>query len=531
MEHVRNLKSGSASDGPTFPVIATSFFNRHGSTLHLAACLVLLALFIAAARFLTLEADEANILLSAYNAFGIPLPQDSAAVFPTVTSGGVYPLIHGLIGMVTTNVGVHRAVSILLSVILVGAVFRLLRGMKVSPPLAMAGTAMFAATPGFLLVGSAAMAEIMAAILLLAGLVQWVKTGRRSIVGALACGLLFGLACATRFNAVFVLPAILLYALDFEPGWRRKLLYPGLCVATGVLVFILATQTYLLVGAAPALAAQADMGAVTGASSGKTLLHFARYLLIANDWLPLWVIVGASGLYLAVGRRILRRRDRQLTALLLLGGTIGWIMWVFRAPIPHVRYLWPALPCLWLGGIIVATSLVERTRSQPARTWLHVAALVTCFYQALTNFYLVAQGDSLLTSYQLNRISPLLNRGPNWTAADDQRAFADAVRSLPPSAALYTINRNAAFPITYYSGRTVEPLVGARFNGTPVYILALPVDFAIWRPLREQVAWRERYTTSVWRRGDYALFRVHGQAPPPPPAVGQIGANDIYPAP
>ena len=205
---------------------------------------------------------------------------------------------------------------------------------------------------------------------------------------------------------------------------------------------------------------------------GKDVFSLARYLLIANDWLPLWVIAAIVGTYVAAGRYVLRRRDRQLTALLLLAGGFGWLMWIFRAPIPHVRYLWPAMPCLWLGAIITATTLIERARNQSARTAFHISALIACCYQGLTGLYIMSQGDSLVMSYKLNRTSAFTDKVPSWTAAADQKAFADVIRMLPGSAELYTINRNSAFPITYLSGRTVATLEGASFTDKPAYLLA-----------------------------------------------------------
>ncbi|WP_426266902.1 glycosyltransferase family 39 protein [Sphingomonas sp. LHG3443-2] len=487
----------------------------------------MLTLFIAATRLLTLEADEANILLGAYNVFGIPVPQASAAAYPTVTSGGLFPLIHGLLGLLTTDIGVHRAVSVVVVVVFVVATFWLLREMRVSRSLAMAGAAMSAATPGLLLVGSLAMAEVMATLLLLFGTLLWVRAGRRSAAGAVLAGLLFGMACATRFNAIFIFPALLIYALDFETGWRRKLLYPGLATVTGVFLLLAATQLYYL---AAGTEAAGNIGTLTGASMGKDIFSFARYLLIANDWLPLWVIAAIAGTYVAAGRYVLRRRDRQLTALLLLAGGFGWLMWIFKAPIPHVRYLWPAMPCLWLGAIIVATTLIERARNQSARTAYHISALVACFYQVLTGSYIMSQGDSLVMAYKLNRTSAFVDKVPSWTAAADQKALAGVVQKLPSSAELYTINRNSAFPITYLSGRAVATLEGASFTDKPAYLLALPVDYALWRPTNEILSWRERNAIEIWRRGDFVLYRIRPHAPTPPLQRQMIGANDIYPS-
>jgi hypothetical protein len=299
MKHVRIQPSAPVSVELLSPESGRSSFDRHGTILHLGLCLALLAVYMAGARFLTLEADESNILLSAYNVFGLAVPQDSGAAYPTVTSGGVFPLVHGLLGLLTTDVFAHRLISVLLGVVFVGATFRLLRRMNVSRPLAMAGAAMSAATPGFLLVGAMAMAEMMATLLLLLGMLQWVGSGRRTVAGAILAGLLFGLSGATRFNAIFVFPAIVLYAFDFEQGWRRRFLYPGLAAASGLLLLVVATKAYLF-AAAPQV--EGSIGTVTGATVGKDAFSLSRYVLIANDLIPWWVVVAIIGTYVAAGR-------------------------------------------------------------------------------------------------------------------------------------------------------------------------------------------------------------------------------------
>ena len=69
-----------------------------------------LFLFCAAACLLTLETDEAWILLSTAHAFGITVPATGDLGSPTVTTGGPHLLVHGLIAIATMNVMVHRLV-------------------------------------------------------------------------------------------------------------------------------------------------------------------------------------------------------------------------------------------------------------------------------------------------------------------------------------------------------------------------------------------------------------------------------------
>src|SRR5256885_16487444 len=81
---------------------------RFATPLYAALIIAFLLVFLAAAHFLTVEADEAWILLSTMNAFGIPLPQTDALASPTLTSGGVHLLIHGALAWITSSIFVHR---------------------------------------------------------------------------------------------------------------------------------------------------------------------------------------------------------------------------------------------------------------------------------------------------------------------------------------------------------------------------------------------------------------------------------------
>ena len=69
--------------------------------------LVLVGFFflsVAAIFAFTLEADESWMLLSTYHAFGLPVPQPYNIANPTVTTGGIHLLIHGVLGFITANI-------------------------------------------------------------------------------------------------------------------------------------------------------------------------------------------------------------------------------------------------------------------------------------------------------------------------------------------------------------------------------------------------------------------------------------------
>ncbi|MBL0283526.1 MAG: glycosyltransferase family 39 protein [Zoogloea sp.] len=194
---------------------------------------------------LTVEPDEVWILMSTMKAFGIPLPPTSALDNPVTTTGGLHFVLHGLMALLWGgDLLVHRLASISVTLILLGLVFNLIERRIKDRVLAAAGTALFAAAPGFLLQASLATAEIIATTVFLLAALFWVRFGSRSPGMAILGGVLFGLACATRMTCLSMLPAILVWSVLAHRGWVARLVHPVLAVAVAVLVFVGCVAVY-----------------------------------------------------------------------------------------------------------------------------------------------------------------------------------------------------------------------------------------------------------------------------------------------
>jgi hypothetical protein len=246
---------------------------RFAPVLQVFAIFCFLLLFAAGAVFFTVEPDEAWILLSTMKAFGLPVPDTSAVATPILTSGGLHTLVHGVIAIFTTSIIAHRAVSVLFSAGLLGLVFAILRGLPASPGLAAAGTAMFAAVPGFVLQAGLATAEVMATTLMLGGLLLWVRRGLQSAVGAVWAGVLVGLASATRVNCVVALGAMVVGILLARISWRERLLRSGLGIGVAALLLVVGLTTWMLAFGVASYrdlsAIMADMAEETGIGSAQ----------------------------------------------------------------------------------------------------------------------------------------------------------------------------------------------------------------------------------------------------------------------
>jgi hypothetical protein len=502
---------------------AVEWIQRFETPLYAGVIAAFVLLFVAAAKLLTVEADEAWNLLSTMHAFGISLPPTDALVSPILTSGGVHFLIHGILAWITNSIFVHRLVSVLFAALLLATVYRALRQMNRPTPVALAGTALFAAIPGFIFQAGLATAEIIATWLLIFGCLCWVRTGRSSVSGALKSGVLFGLSCATRVNCVVVLPAIFIAAVLSGVVWRARTLRAILTVCVATLILAIAMAAYFL-------AARTSHGFEVGhfflgatglAASPKSPTHLLWAFVISDHIMPTWFIAVICGAYLVFAGESKQSAAEvdptSLTGLLLLIGLVGLLAWIGKAPIPHVRYLWPAIPCLWFAGIIQLTQpAFTKQKGLPALA-LHILILAACGSRLMGDVLILAHGESLTLVYQANGISPFRMPRRSFTSANDQRSLAAFVAAQRDNARFYTLISPNAYPITLLSRRTISPIETMNSTGLR-FLIVDPADFVVWHPDAAFVQWVRASTTPALVSGDFAAFRIRDDAGPPPPS-------------
>jgi len=512
---------------------------RAAPAVHAAALAAFALLFAAAAWFLTLEADESWTMMSTLQAFGVPLPPTSALANPTITTGGVHLLVHGLLGRATTDVLAHRAVTLAFAALLLWYVDRLVRpvaGGRLDRRLA--ALVAFAAVPGFVLQAGMALGEVQATLLLIWGSVVWADHGRRSWRWALAAGAILGMACATRINCLAALPGLVAFAL-FGGGtrpllwWRVVLATLSAAVAAGTSVA--GSALYLAARSAAAAGQQQYLTNSTGVGAArKSVAQVLQYLVVGDGYLPTLLILAVAGGW-AVRR--LRATDEAGAAdatsragVLLFVGLTLWAAWVWRAPVPHLRYLWPAMACIWLSGILQTLIAWRRVRDVAADTVAHAGVAALAAASLATGAGIVLNGESLVLVYQASGLAPRLapDSDARLRAAADQQALARFAGTLPATTRLLTITPANAYPITYLSGRTVYGITEPAAASGERVLLMQPADHYVWRPSPAFAQWRARHTQPIFRRGDVAALRLAPGAPPPPGGTRPIGQNDLY---
>jgi len=490
-----------------------------------------LIIFLVAAHFLTLEADEAWNLLSIMNAFGIPLPETGALDTPVLTNGGMHMLLHGALAWLTTSIFAHRVISIIFTGLLIGIVFRLLKRMDRPTPIAWTGTALFAAVPNLILQASLATAEIIATVLLLVACMHWLRRGQSSYTQAVASGFLIGLSCATRLNCLIALPAILIHAVLSGPAWRVRLPRAVVACSVGGLTTVLGVAAYFLAAHTGSIQqAQKLFLLSTGLHNGhKSIVRMLFAVVIGNRIIPLWLAAAIAGAYVisaAEGPESGELAPTSLSGLLLLIGLGGLAAWIIKAPIPHVRYMWPAVPFLWLAGIIAVTQpTIARQKGYPALAF-HLFVLAVCGSRMAEDALIIANGESLTLVYQANSTAPFQLPHKSLRAARDQQALAHFVAAQSGNAHFYAFSA-VAFPITLLSRRTISPVTSMGMAGQRFLILD-PADVTVWHPDASFVQWIRSSTTPAFVSGDFAALRIKDDAgAPPQPLMFTLGENDV----
>jgi hypothetical protein len=315
--------------------------------LLLVALLALCGVLLVAGVFaLTLGYDEAWILLGIS---GILHERASdVAIAPVLTSGGVYALAQLVITAVAKHtLWLHRAFTVLCTLGLSAWVYRLgkeLAGDRRGGLFALSGLLL---APGTLVLGALAHATLVAYVLVLLALRTFEVTADRRPLRILGTGVLAGLAAATRLDCATLLPALPVYALFSGRAAKRERLDALCSAALGALVLVASMRIYRAAGVAdPSEEASA---AVAAGLNGVSINY--PYLLnkwvIAQGFMPLPLMLGAT----LCGGLILREyratrdpaRGLPFWAALLPFAWLSTLAWLIQTPIPHLRYLWPAL--------------------------------------------------------------------------------------------------------------------------------------------------------------------------------------------
>ncbi len=475
-----------------------------------------LALLVAAVHFLTIEPDEAWALLSTGQLVGGPFERAGFVSSPVVTSGGLHTLIHYALLRGALPIEAHRLVSVVFSVLTLGMIFFLAKAQWSSASAGLVAAAAFLTCPGFLLQAGLATAEMMSTFLLIGAAWHWTVRGSASLAGSVLSGVLFGLSCATRMSALIALPAIVIWSLLYQRTVPRAILHGVVAATIGLAFLLLSVSAYYALFSTNDLQAFAhNLGWATGFGQRKGVPWLLSYFATSESMFPAAVMTVAGVALIQSPQQGPFSAIRPLCVMLLLIGVIGWAAWIVKAPIPHLRYLWPALPALWLCGIVLLLERLMALAPGRARLLLHVTFISVLATQFALSLRQVAYGDSLALVYEAARRAPT-GWFKSFRARQDQERLASVVASLPADAQIYALIEPVAHPITWLTGRGIYQL--STLPDRPQvdrYLILFPSDKNIWTPTLAAMNWIQANATLHARVNDYSLYRIKADAPGP----------------
>jgi Dolichyl-phosphate-mannose-protein mannosyltransferase len=500
---------------------------RVWTALYITLIGISIFLVFAAIHFFAIEIDEAFNLLSVGQISGGPFSGKAFIAYPVLTSGGLFAAIHYAVLRVGLPIEANRLVSVVFSCLTLVVIYRIVKSQWGDRSVALLGVTAFLTVPGFLFVSGLAWAETVSAFLLIAAAWHWTTHGSTNLVGSVLSGVLFGLAMATRLTALVpALPAIVIWSLIYARAFPVR--HGVVAAAIASAVFLLCVAIYFWqfhVGDLYGFLRH-SVGA-TGTSRVKGLGVILDDLLVSESIFPLYGLVAAGCALFLLPQAQTFAAVRPLCVLLWLIAVIGWAAWILIAPFPYLRYLWPALPALWLCGILLLLGWFVTLKPGRPRLLLQAVVLAAWSAQFALSVRQVALGDTTTLVWQGTRQSPIdtfphPSHETPLQARKEQYKFASIVAGIPKDARIYIDYPDFSFPITFIAHRRANAIRDVRRWQGDSYLMLVPFDKNTIMLSQAAREWIQRNTTLYGRSGDYALYKVN-------PGASEAPEIFIYP--
>ncbi len=394
-----------------------------------------------------------------------------------------------------------------------------------SKPYAWLMLAPLIAIPGGAEVGTAALGTSTGLFFMVAAIALWTSPGRSMRLRVIGTGLLYGLAAASRFDLVLFGPALILASAWRADDSGKVRIAWNLAswgsVSIGVAVFAL---NHWLMNVVDHGRAAGEIGIATGLS-GWSL----NYPSLLNRWftattfapLPFLAIAAVSAFWARPDTtdRIAAAPSRE--TLLAVTGAVLLTAWLLRAPIPHLRYAYPALFCfaaLGAFGLQRAAAWSVARRSAYHLMLCHCVALACVVGSIGTTARSLVMSDSDYASWEWTH-EMAYDYFRRFEAKQDQQEVARFLRDdLPHEAALYSY---VPYALRYLAQRPVIALDkpdawGGPTGGRPRYIVLTPAVGTYFYLPAEVADWLRRNGKLARQIGRYSIYAIAEQAEPPP---------------
>ena len=479
------------------------------------ACWVVLA--VACVFVMTLGTDEAWVLNGLRSSLHAPIEHLSTELI--VTSGGPFALANLVVEWLAgSRVWLHRLVSLAC----LGFSFVLILTSQRGKPAPRAATwlmlAPLMAVPGAAEVGTAALGTAMGLCLMLSAMTVWAAPQLSPVWRVISGGLLYGLAASARFDLVLFGPALLLASCLRGASSGRlevRLNLPAWAfVGIGLLVFLL---NQWVMGLPANAMLPAEVGASTGIEGWSlnypkqlnqwfTLTTFAPVSLLAAMAVSAfwWVEAPAAPAHADVPR---------LESLLLAAGLVLLAAWLVRAPIPHLRYAFPALFCFAaLGALGLRQAVVLSLANGSSRKFLLCQCVgLACLIGSIgTTARSLVMADSDYASWEWTHEIPF-DYFRRFEAKQHQTDVAAFLRTeIPADARLYSY---VPYALRYLTMRPVvaidrAPAAVAKSPHSSRYLVLTPGVGTYFYMRPATADWIRANAPLVKQIGRYSIYKL-----------------------
>jgi len=386
--------------------------------------------------------------------------------------------------------------------------------------------AVLVAIPGGAEVGTAALGTSTGLFFMVAAIALWSSPGASAQVRTLGTGLLYGMAAASRFDLVLFGPALLVAsAWRVDESGKVRMQWNSAswsAVAIGVAVFAL---NHWVMNVAARGNTVGDIGSATGLTGWG--LNYPRLL---NRWLtattfaplPFLAIAAVSAFWTRPER--LGGREAVLPSreiLLIVTGTVLLTGWLLSAPIPHLRYAYPALFCFAaLGALgLQRAAIWSAARGTTYHLMLcHFVALACVVGSVATTARSLVMSNSDYASWEWTH-EMAYDYFRRFEAKQDQDEVVRFLRNgVPQDAVLYSY---VPYALRYLTQRPVialdKPAAWDSPTGRrPRFIVLTPAVGTYFYLPAGVATWLERNGKLTRQIGRYSIYAIAEQAEPVP---------------